>query len=54
MVFLHVFRDSERNAEEWVGQKWQFRCDVIIEKPLIGCITCFIRAVLFRLLRWRT
>ena len=34
MVAQHVFRDSERDDGEWVVQKWQFQCDVIIEQPL--------------------
>ena len=32
MIVLHVFRDSEREAGGWVGQTWQFQCDVIIEQ----------------------
>ena len=32
MIVLHVFRDSERGAGGWVGQTWQFQCDVIIEQ----------------------
>ena len=37
MLILHVFRDSERDAGGWVGQKWQFQRDIIIELPLISC-----------------
>ena len=33
MVALHIFCDSGRDAEGWMGQKWQFQCDVIIEQP---------------------
>ena len=34
MVVLHPFRDSERDAGGWVGYKWQFSRDLIIEHPL--------------------
>ena len=34
MVVLQVFRDPERDAGEWVVQKWQFQRDVIIKQPL--------------------
>ena len=34
MVVLHVFRDSECDAGGWVGHKWQFQRDVIIEQSL--------------------
>ena len=34
MVVLHVIRDSEPDAGEWVVQKRQFQRDVIIEQPL--------------------
>ena len=32
IVGLHVFRDSKRDAEGWVGQKWQCQRDAIIEQ----------------------
>ena len=38
MIVLHVFRDSERDAGGWVGQKWQFQRDASIEQPL----SCYI------------
>ena len=39
MVVLHVFRDSESDAEEWVGQKWHCKGEVSIEQPLTkNCI----------------
>ena len=41
MVVLYVLRDSERDAGEWMGQKWQFQRDVIIEQPL----NCYIITV---------
>ena len=36
MVVLHPFRDSERDAGGggWVGHKWQFSRDLLIEHPL--------------------
>ena len=37
MVVLHIFRDSKRDAAGWVGQKWLFERDVIIEQPLRKC-----------------
>ena len=35
MVFLHVYRDSERDAGGR-GQKWQSQRDVVIEQPLLS------------------
>ena len=33
MAVLYIFRDSERDAEGWMVQKWQFQCDVLLSSP---------------------
>ena len=43
---------SLRDARGWVGQKWQFQCDVISEQPNSDDVTKIYFRIFMLLARW--